>query len=281
MQFPPNFFTSFTIPTGAGPGTSRITLTSDGKLISYDNTDSPHTFAALFNGQFFFGPQTGPGEADFTRAGSIGYGELFPPFDFPVGLFISPKQIPVAPFAAELLLLPGINDPIEGPSAFLREPTSSLQCSLGITGALYMSPVDPSSLSPYGWFSAPVSAANWSVVVGGNPLRYRHRAEDDVEWVGEVQYTGANVAAAGGTIITDPTIDATYHPKFNYYITMSHLTSGRVVKNTSATAIIRTDGRFSVIWGDAVGTAHDANGLATGDIFSIQCRIPLGTYIQD
>lgn len=281
MQFPPNFFTSFTIPTGAGPGTSRIVLSSDGSLISYDNTDVPNTFAALFNGQFFFGPQTVAKAADFTQAGTIGYTIIFPgTVNAAAALFDSPIQGAIN-LQSELLMFPGNNDPIACPFFLLHEKTSTTVASASITGAWTQAPADPNAFGPYGWFSAPVSAANWAVDLG-NPLRYRHRAEDDVEWVGELQYSGANVAAAGGTIITDPTIDATYHPKFNHYITVSHLTSGRVQKNTSATAIIRTDGRLSIIWGDGVaGTAHDVNGLATGDIFSIQCRIPLGTYIQD
>lgn len=279
MQFPPNFFTSFTIPTGAGPGTSRIVLTSDGKLISYDNTDTPNTFAALFNGKFFFGPQTVAHEADFPHSGSIGYTLLvFGPFTIPAGQFISPADAGVGgPLSSSMLLMPGDATQLACPIAFFKEPTDTGFCTVLVTGAVAMSP--PDQFAPYGKFGANVTAANW-FSGPGYTLRYYHDALDNVVWQGEVQYTGANVAAAGGTILTSATVDATYHPTTDRYVPVTHLTSGRVVKNTAAAAIIRADGRFSIIWGDAVGTAHDTNGLATNDIFSIAVAIPLDQFIQ-
>jgi hypothetical protein len=276
MEFIGQFLTSFTIPTGAGPGTSRIVLTSDGKLISYDNVDVPNTFAALFNGKFFFGPQTAGHAADFTNAGSIGYsidGSLA------IAIFTSPLS-PFGAFPAQLLLVSGDNTPLGAPSVSLAALSAATAINGNITGAWRMARTEVGGFAEYGWFTAPVIAANWDVNVAANPLRYRHRAEDDVEWTGEVVYTGANVAAAGGTILTDFPIDTTYNPTMNYTVPVAHLTTGRVVKNTNATAIIRTDGRFSIIWSDAAGTAHDANGLATGDIFCVNARVPLDVYIQ-
>lgn len=81
MKFPP-FFTTFTIPNGAGSGTSRIVLYSNGALISYDVPDQ--TYVALFDGQIFMGPMTNPtfGDADFSHAAVMRYLPGSPPSAF-------------------------------------------------------------------------------------------------------------------------------------------------------------------------------------------------------
>jgi hypothetical protein len=72
MQFPVSY-SSFTIPTGAGPTTSRIVLYPNGLLVSYDFNDSPPRYVAMFNGEFLAGPINAQNLPDGPQSAMIGW----------------------------------------------------------------------------------------------------------------------------------------------------------------------------------------------------------------
>lgn len=71
MEFPVSYNT-FTVPTGAGPTQSRLVISSDGSLTSYNYDFSPPVFVRLFDGGVYFGTVVN-GTADMTHAGLISY----------------------------------------------------------------------------------------------------------------------------------------------------------------------------------------------------------------
>ena len=121
----------------------------------------------------------------------------------------------------------------------------------------------------------PVAAANWSI----GSLQYRLNTGDEVRWVGSCQYTGASVTAAGASTI-NVNVGPSHRPKAQWKVPVAHYTSTGVQKNVGATATFNTDGTVVIQWGDGMsGTTHDANGLATNDVFWIECQIPMGNIL--
>lgn len=76
MQFPITYST-FTVPTGAQSGTTRVVLNSNGQIISYNNPtpdlEYNETFSALWMGAVYAGVQNNTDGADFTHAGSMAF----------------------------------------------------------------------------------------------------------------------------------------------------------------------------------------------------------------
>lgn len=82
MNFPQNVYSTFTIPTGAGPGTARITLDSTGTLTSYSG-DGEYT--ALSAGFIDVGPTDSNDSPIFAESAILGYDDS----TLPPSLFIT------------------------------------------------------------------------------------------------------------------------------------------------------------------------------------------------
>jgi hypothetical protein len=70
MLFPLSFDT-LTIPTGAGPTTSRLFIGSDGSLTSFDFASSPPKYAGLFQGAIWLGPLNASLQPDYPNSAFI------------------------------------------------------------------------------------------------------------------------------------------------------------------------------------------------------------------
>lgn len=235
---------------------------------SYDNTNS--TFAQLLGAKFGIG-QIQASVPDTTDAGGLSalngiLGEA---------LLSSGLAPPNGPNAAEIELLAGQNSAVTG-SGNCPTIVTAGSTAPGVTASDidWLHPgsiihVDRATGLQDVW-QAPTAAANWTV----GTLQYRRDIEDNIVFVGSISYTGANVAAAGALAATTA---QTIHPIAQWKDGCTHLTSTSVQKNTAASVIFNTNGSLSIQWGDGVaGSAHDVNGLATGDIFWINSRIPQG-----
>lgn len=267
MRFPSNFNSTFTVPTGAGPGTSRVVLNSLGQLISYGNppVTSFAVFSALWRGGMFYGLQDGANQADFNNAGQFG---LSVQGGKPTGIMLSPRTALLGT-PAGFVLTPG-DGTANSVNADFISYLNSIPENVRATGAFIK--LLPDGFTSETWH-VPVAATGWSII----SLKYRFDGMDNVVYSGRIDYTGANVIAAGAQVATAAITDVTYRPKTPQGFPLMHLTNGNVQKNTNASVIINTDGTISIFWGDGVaGSAHDINGLATGDRFSFNCSAPLG-----
>lgn len=120
---------------------------------------------------------------------------------------------------------------------------------------------------------SPSLIANWN----NTTLTYTLGPNDDVIWNGLINFSGTSVATASGVSVLTTPVPAQFRPKGNRRVPAAHFTSTGVVKNVAATFNFNSDGTLAVLWGDGMtGTAHDANGLATGDRFEVYVSIPLG-----
>lgn len=236
---------------------------------SYDNTNS--TFAQVIGADFKVG-QVNAGVPDTTNAAS-----LSSLFGIPgVALWASGFAPPNGPNAAEIELQAGQNSAVTGSG---NCPTI---VSTGSTAGSTASDVDwlhagsiirvEKTTGVQETWAQPGAAPNWTV----GTLQYRRTVEDEVWWVGSVTYTGANVTNASAQTPT-LAVGGSHSPKAQWKDDCSHLTSTSVQKNVAATVIFNTNGTLQIQWGDGMaGTTHDVNGLATGDIFWINSRVPLG-----
>lgn len=259
MEFPNDVVSSLTVPTGAQPGTSRVTITSNGEVVSYgDPPDSTiDVFSAMRIGGFFYGLQGSDHLADYVHAGQIGFTS---DGIIPAGVFLSPTD-------DTHTIASGIE---------FEAGTASVLPNINLTTYHNVSPV-VFNVNGYviqfeeTWHAA-VAAANWSVV----SLQYRQDVMDNLVYSGRIDYTGANVTAAGAQFVTTAAPTG-YRPANAQTVPVVHRTSTGVQKNTSASGMFNTNGTVSIFWGDGVaGSTHDVNGLATGDQFFFNCSVPLG-----
>lgn len=237
---------------------------------SYDNTNE--TFAQVLGAKFSVG-QIIAGVPDIADAGS-----LSSLFGIPgVSLLTSGFAPPNGPNAAEVELQAGENSAITGsgncPTIVSTGSTPSGSTASDVdwlhTGSFIR--VDRTTGVQETW-QQPGSAPNWSV----GTLQYRLDVEDNVVWVGSISYTGGNITNASSQNVT-LAVGASHTPKAQWKVPCTHLTSTSVQKNVGATLIVETNGQLAIQWGDGqAGTTHDVNGLATGDIFWIETRVPMG-----
>lgn len=230
---------------------------------TYNHTN--HVFVNLHNGQLSAGPfaSSPPYTPDTTDAMLVTYSPTGP------NTLIQSHLQPASSLndAAQIQLFPG--------AAGLAPPQISFRDALSanfILAAIFGVHIYQLSTGVNESWHAAGAAANWTI----GSLQYRNDGLDNLVAVGSLTYTGANVAAAGGSVATTASATA-YHPVNQWKAPCAHYTSTSVQKNTAATAIFNTNGTISIQWGDGVaGSAHDVNGLATGDIFWIESRVPLG-----
>jgi hypothetical protein len=110
MEFPTSY-SSFTIPNGAGPGTSRTVLYANGDLISYEYAPGSNTgfYVALHDGGLFMGPanKNSTPEADFVTGSDMQYNPAptGPPAGLPSATWESPQ--PTGDKAVRVELVPG------------------------------------------------------------------------------------------------------------------------------------------------------------------------------
>lgn len=259
MEFP-TFFNTLTIPSGAGAGTSRIVITANGELISFgDPPDaSGDFFISLKNGGLWFGLQNPVGTADYTHAGAVG-------LSFAAGHATVTLQSPfdaTAPNATAIQLIPGVD--ASGLGQVVFSSVNNVQQVFGVINGFWIYINET-------WHAA-VAAANWNVV----SLQYRIDASDNLVYSGRIDYTGANVTAAGASFAT-AAVDVAHRPINSQTVPLVHRTSAGVMKNVAASGMLNTTGTVSIFWGDGIaGTTHDVNGLATGDQFYFNCVVPRG-----
>lgn len=174
---------------------------------------------------------------------------------------------------ARLRLVYGANTGTTGrPVASLDSPNSSDRlANLMLTGTVLKG---NSSGVADTWQTPALDTTRWTL---GN-LAYRRDALDNVVWTGTLTYIGtAIVAATQLTNVLQIAVAAAYRPKVDRRVVIAHCTSAGITKNTRAEAILRSTGQVSIAWGDGVtGSAHDAAGLAVGDIFEFCVAVPLG-----
>lgn len=235
-------------------------------VVSYNNGGS---VVQLHGGQINFGDTPGgvPTLANGSRIIDTAFGG---------GLTIQSGKTAVKPSRAQTVMNAGVSTaPLPNYSG---NPTMSIADSLRLSAIIVdvmgaMEWNNAAGGTP-GWIT-PAFAAGWA----NNSLMVRVDVEDNIVWVGQFHYTGANITAAGGQVITTA-VDAEHRPAASWRIPMAHLTSTSVVKNVDSVVTINSTGTLSVFWGDGMtGTVHDVDGLATGDLFSFNAVIPRGNLI--
>lgn len=218
------------------------------------------TWSALIGGQLFLGDWP-PGQTTLTDAAAI-----FTTDGSDITALIS-KTTPLT--TSRLLIeLIGATAGVDATLRVLDQDTVSA-ANIAVSGAAVKISADGGTLAT--WQSA-TAATNWSV----GSLKYRLTAEDELWYMGSISYTGANVTAAGGAVVTTAA-PAPYQPLSQWKDTCVHYTSASVQKNVASSVIVNTNGTLDIQWGDGMAsTTHDVNGLATGDIFWIDTKVPLG-----
>lgn len=275
MQFPENVISTLVIPTGAEPGTSRTEIRPNGEIITFGNppdTTFP-VFASMFKGGFQYGIQNPDGTEDSAEQGTFGLSEAA--VGHPTGIWTSPISS-INNIAAAIQLVPGnaSADPVVvlGSSGFAK------RIFVNVVG-FAVQQNDASGGDTVATWQTPTANTNWSIPATSatvQGLEYRKMIEDDVWWLGRIDYTGANVTAAGA-LSAVLAVPSDFAPGSPMVFAIGHETSAGVVKNTNALANVMPDGTVSILWGDGVaGSAHDINGLATGDRFFFNARIPIG-----
>lgn len=104
MEFPTSYNT-FTVPTGAGPTQSRLVISSDGSLTSYNYDFSPPVFVRLFDGGVYFGVVVN-GAVDMTHAGLISYSFAGGGTNPPAIIIDSPTST-AFPYIMQMAIRPG------------------------------------------------------------------------------------------------------------------------------------------------------------------------------
>ena len=117
----------------------------------------------------------------------------------------------------------------------------------------------------------PTAATNWSMT----SLQYRQDCEDNVVWIGEVDFTGTSITGASAQTICSA-VPTNYRPKALQRVAAAHYTSSSVLKNTAVVFQFNTDGTVQLQWSDPVGTAHDTVAMANGDKMYVCAQLPLG-----
>jgi hypothetical protein len=117
VKFPP-FFTSFTIPNGAGPNTSRLVLLSNGALISYDIPGK--RYVELFGGTLYLGPLNADNSVDGSHEATVVYEAGNPP-----GLFINSPISSTFPQGLEIQIQPGNGSTINPRINILATPSDA------------------------------------------------------------------------------------------------------------------------------------------------------------
>lgn len=117
MKFPP-FFTSFTIPNGAGPNTSRLVLQSNGALVSYDTVGKK--YVELFSGTIYLGPLNNDNSIDGAHEASIVYEAGNPP-----GLFLNSPVSAAFPQGVQIQIQPGNGSTINPRMLILATPSDA------------------------------------------------------------------------------------------------------------------------------------------------------------
>jgi hypothetical protein len=187
-------------------------------------------------------------------------------------LVVRAPVTPALPDPANLALHPGADGQSTGsataPFALFTDTQSDSACDVQLSGSLIQTDLGGVPETSH----IPGAAAGWTI----GTLRYKKDGLGNVVYTGSATYTGANVAAAGISTVTAAAA-AAYRPVTATFWATAHLTSGGVQKNVAATCRVQTDGTLAIQFGDGVAaSAHDVNGLATGDVFHITARAPLG-----
>ena len=158
--------------------------------------------------------------------------------------------------AARIEMFPGAA-PSTNPLISLSDNNGTTPAITGIAG--YAVQQDFASGALETW-QAPVAAANFTVTT----MQYRHDAEDNVHWVGEISQATGAAGPSGATCIA--AVPTNYRPKVNYAAAGSWISSTSVAKG-AVVFRVNTDGTVLLLWPSAT---------ANGDRFSFNVKVPLG-----
>lgn len=284
MQSLWQYFRSFTVPSFATTG-ARIVLDGVSGLISVYNssnvkvaeiggsdghilTTDGSSFAELVSGGLLLGQEVS-GTPDTAHASII---KWLHGLSNPFLSIVSPISATLLD-AVKLTLNPsvGTGAPFgQWPTLLITDSQIASFTQVTLAGLIIHAAIGGSQDTK----QVPSPAANWSV----GSLKAWLDVEDNIRYVGSISYTGANVAAAGGQQALN-SLGTGFVPGAQIKDVCVHYTSTSVQKNVAASAIFNTNGTVSIQWGDGIaGSAHDVNGLATGDIFWLESTIPVGTF---
>lgn len=259
----PTTYTSFTIPTGAGPGTTRVVLNSQGQLISFYNPqplpDVRDVFAALWQGELWLGAQTASGNADFSSAGGVVF-DASGGVDFVTLRIISPKNN-ASNNRAAFQLSSGNAAGTNSVFATLTDTLGTKSCNLVISGTIAASDNAGNTL---GW-QAPSYGTNWSGSTTFNgsinwaTMKYRITPFNTVQIYGCFK--------AGAVVPVNPVFQLTgiYSTTGQWPILVSRNNAGTI---TTFYAQISAAGNFNII-------AATGGGIAANNEYLINTEIPL------
>lgn len=251
MQFPITYST-FTVPTGAGSGTSRIVLLPNGDLISYfidpDNPDNSR-FVMLSEGRVLWGGLDADNQPIFAFSAGSSY-EMGGILAFNSGntdtLFVN----------AQLRLQPG--DGVN-PSAFFQSSNQSHPLDVLWTGSgIWFSPITHARETDH----APVLGTGWATAASTGtyePITYRRGITDNLKIDGVVHMTSATPAT---TVFTLP---VGYRPPNAVRVDVAAFSSANAIQGPA----------HIVIGSNGVVTLPSATALAVGNNFGVSIDIPL------
>lgn len=291
MEFPSNVQSFLVIPTGATTG-QRITINynNDGEIKVYDSAGNLVDIIGGIHGAIHqidsvSGAELLIQDGTIQFAAPSGLGstiESFPPNGGILAFDSGYDGLGLDIESVSLWLYQGnsggpINDTSTQPRAVIWNNNvagggQQVPAYVWVSGAIVSCSVDGTTAET--WHN-PTGQNSWNPT-GTPPLRYRMMAENDVWWYGRIDFAGTAVTNAGAQFVT-LAVPAAYRPPANSApFPIGHQTSAGVVKNVNALGTFNADGTLSIAWGDGQsGTTHDAQGLAAGDRFFFNVRIPL------
>lgn len=203
VQFPTTFNT-FTVPTGAGQGQSRLVISSNGSLVEY-SYGAVSRWVGLVGGFLRVGILNGTNDpiqgSSITTAGAIGWNN-----DAIVGrqeiFFQSPRVNTGDNFSNMALIAAGPTSSFSDSGLLrLNDANSAASINVGLTGACIW--FNPNTFTNETWHNVSLAANVVSVTgdpgfSGGPPnLQYRKDAENNLWIYGLVQTTAAGIGVLG------------------------------------------------------------------------------------
>lgn len=258
MQFPGQYQTSLTIPTGKTSG-ARITINfnNDGSIKVYNSAGqlveevnptrgfisfSPSNFVQLNSAGIQFGSYNVNNDTIIPDGTQILEKNLGPPNDQPVLELISAS---LSGFdQGEIQIVSGIPGNVSGSGLVPRVSIKDFNATTVVDGYISGNWISTDVSNNQQLWQVPTLAAGFT----NNNCQYRQIPLDAVQWQGEFSMTAAQAAAGATTIFTLP---AALTPKKELIVPASIRNSGGLALNVSCFMAFETNGTVMLGWSAA------------------------------